>query len=53
MAEVERLERALLDPSVRADPGRVAALLHPEFVEFGASGTVWRMRFHQGTLTAP
>jgi ribonuclease HI len=26
---------------VRADPGRVRRLLHPEFVEFGASGRIW------------
>jgi hypothetical protein len=39
---VVALELALLDPAVRADPGRVAALLHPEFVEVGASGRRWQ-----------
>lgn len=34
-------ELALLDPDVRRDPERVRAFLHPEFVEFGASGRVW------------
>jgi ribonuclease HI len=40
-AEVLRRELLLLDPVVRADPGRVRRLLHPEFVEFGASGRIW------------
>ena len=39
--EVVRLERQLLDPSVRADRDRVAALLHPEWMEYGASGRIW------------
>ena len=34
-------ELRLLDPAVRADRRRVAALLHPDFVEFGASGRRW------------
>jgi ribonuclease HI len=34
-------ELALLDPAVRADAARMRALLHPDFVEFGASGRVW------------
>jgi hypothetical protein len=38
---VAERERALLSPEVRRDPERVLALLHPEFVEFGASGRVW------------
>lgn len=38
---VVRLERLLLDPAVRADSERVAALLHPDFLEHGASGRVW------------
>jgi hypothetical protein len=37
---VER-ELALLDPEVRRNPARVRAFLHPDFVEFGASGRVW------------
>jgi len=39
--EVVERELALLDPAVRRDPERVRALLHPDFVEFGASGRVW------------
>jgi ribonuclease HI len=39
--EVERRERALLDPAVRRDPERVAALLAVEFLEFGGSGRVF------------
>lgn len=34
-------ELALLRPDVRRDPRQVVALLHPDFVEFGASGRVW------------
>lgn len=34
-------ELALLEPDVRHDPERVRALLHPDFVEFGASGRIW------------
>ncbi|MEV8593150.1 nuclear transport factor 2 family protein [Streptomyces sp. NPDC052012] len=34
-------ELLLLDHEVRRSPQRVAALLHPEFHEFGASGRVW------------
>ena len=36
-----RLEQRLLDPAVRARPDLVAALLHPDFLEYGASGRVW------------
>lgn len=35
---VIELERSLLADAVRSDPSRVAALLHPEFREIGASG---------------
>ena len=35
------LERLLLDPEVRHDPGGVAALIDDDFVEFGASGRRW------------
>ena len=38
---VRRLEQELLDPSVRADAGRVAAILHPGFEEIGRSGRLW------------
>ncbi|MFC5803397.1 DUF4440 domain-containing protein [Streptomyces formicae] len=34
-------ELRLLDPAVRADPALVGELLHPEFLEFGASGQRW------------
>lgn len=40
-SEVVRLERRLLDPQVRRRPGLVRALLHPDFLEYGASGRVW------------
>lgn len=39
--DVVRLEQLLLSPDVRARADRVAALLHPDFVEHGASGRVW------------
>lgn len=38
---VIELERELLDPAVRADPFRVAELLHPDFEEIGSSGRIW------------
>ncbi|MHA7176239.1 RNase H family protein [Arthrobacter sp. Sr24] len=38
---VIELERELLDPAVRADPFRVAELLHPDFEEIGSSGRSW------------
>jgi ribonuclease HI len=41
LEQVVARELALLDPDVRRDPERVRAFLHPEFVEFGASGRVW------------
>jgi hypothetical protein len=34
-------ELRLLDPETRASPALVSALLHPDFVEFGASGRRW------------
>ncbi|MGY3128425.1 ribonuclease HI [Agrococcus sp. UYP33] len=40
-AAVVRLERELLRDDVRADRARVAALLHPEWEEIGASGRRW------------
>ena len=39
-AVVER-ELALLTPDLRRDPISLLALLHPDFVEYGASGRVW------------
>ena len=41
LAEVVRRERQLLDPAVRARADQVETLLHPDFVEYGASGRVW------------
>ena len=38
---VERLERELLEPAVRTDASRVAALLHHDFEEIGRSGRLW------------
>jgi hypothetical protein len=40
-AELLRAEMLLLDPSVRRDRSRVAALLEEGFFEFGSSGRVW------------
>ena len=34
-------ELDLMEPAVRRDPQRVLALLAEDFVEFGASGSVW------------
>lgn len=39
--QVVALERSLLTDDVRRDPAAVAALLHPEWSEIGASGRVW------------
>jgi len=41
LEEVLRLERLLLDRAVRSEGGRLEALLHPDFLEHGASGRVW------------
>ncbi|GGC89684.1 ribonuclease H [Tersicoccus solisilvae] len=38
---VVQYEQELLDPRVRADVARLAALLHPDFTEVGASGRIW------------
>ena len=40
-AEIIRREQQLLDPEVRRQPALLRALLHPEFMEFGASGRIW------------
>jgi ribonuclease HI len=42
LAEVVRAELRLLDPEARADSALVGRLLHPDFVEIGASGQVYR-----------
>lgn len=41
IAEVIRRELMLLDPDVRASGNLVLELLHPDFVELGASGRRW------------
>jgi hypothetical protein len=41
LAEVLHREILLLKPGMRADADAVLALLHPDFLEFGASGRVW------------
>jgi hypothetical protein len=35
------LEVKLLCQETRNSPGEVASLLHPDFFEFGGSGTIW------------
>ena len=39
--QVVALERSLLTDEVRSDPASVAALLHPDWQEVGASGRLW------------
>jgi hypothetical protein len=46
------LELRLLQPGIRADPGEVEALLHPDFSEFGASGRRWGRTEMIATLAA-
>lgn len=41
LQEVLGLELVLLDPAVQALPEQVAELVHPDFVEYAASGRVW------------
>lgn len=41
LAEVVRRELQLLEPECPARPAAVLALLHPGFLEFGASGRRW------------
>lgn len=40
-AEVIRRESQFFDPEVRRHSELLRALLHPDFVEFGASGRIW------------
>ena len=40
-ASVIERELLLLQPHVRQDPARLLSLLHPDFLEFGSSGSVW------------
>jgi hypothetical protein len=35
------LESALIDPTVRRSQDRLEALLHPDFIELGSSGSVY------------
>lgn len=51
-AEVIRRELQLLKPEVRRQPDSVRALLHPEFVEFGASGRIWNVESIIDSLTS-
>ncbi len=41
LQQVVERELALLSPEVRRDADAVRSLLHPDFVEYGASGRVW------------
>lgn len=41
LARIIELEQALLTPAFRHDRSAVAALLHPDFREVGASGRAW------------
>ena len=50
LAHVRSLELRLLDPAVRERPGEVERMLHPEFVEYGASGCVWERASIIGAL---
>lgn len=38
---VQRMELNLLLPSIRSDEKLLTQIIHPEFVEFGASGRQW------------
>ncbi|MFI7242595.1 nuclear transport factor 2 family protein [Streptomyces qinglanensis] len=46
-------ELRLLEPEVRASPALVAELLHPAFVEFGASGRRWDRVSILGAVAPP
>ena len=41
LRQVLELELQLLDPAVRGNRVAVEQLLHPDFVEVGASGRIW------------
>lgn len=53
VAEVIRRELMLLDPAVRASAERVLELLHPDFVELGASGRRWDAASMAAALERP
>jgi hypothetical protein len=52
LREVVRREQQLLDPASRADGDLVARLLHPDFVEYGASGRIWERQTSLAALAA-
>lgn len=52
LEEVVRRERLLHDPDVRSSEARLRELLHPDFLEHGASGRVWDVESTVGALTA-
>ena len=52
LADVVSRERALLDPSLRAEGARVQELLHPDFTEHGASGRAWDRASMIAAMTA-
>ena len=39
--QLRRMEEALVDPEVRRSVEVMESLLHPDFVEFGASGRIF------------
>ncbi len=43
-AEVVQAEQSLLTDEVRSDPARLRVLLHPDFVEYAASGRIYETR---------
>ena len=49
---IGRLEAQLLDPAVRTSPSRLGALLHDDFIEFGASGRVYTKQLVLDTVPA-
>ena len=52
LGRVVALELELLRPEARSSDERLAELLHPEFIEFGASGRRWQREDIIGSLTA-
>ena len=52
LAEVVEGEKRLLDPTCRTNEACLRELLHPDFREHGASGTVWTLDSVVTDLTA-
>ena len=50
--QVRALELQLHDPAVRCDRAAAERLLHPDFLEIGASGRMWDKRSILDSLTA-